>query len=63
MAIDLSNLECMQAKPFDIRRERREFRRYCKMYGILEKKKILHCFRTRRRHFQWVTEGFDGNPL
>ncbi|QYW01774.1 hypothetical protein PP761_gp03 [Stenotrophomonas phage Paxi] len=53
------SFKCMQTKPFDIRRERRQFRRYCKQHGVIQAKQELRYFRTERKHFKYMTDGME----
>ncbi|QYW02204.1 hypothetical protein PP740_gp005 [Stenotrophomonas phage Philippe] len=52
------DVECKQQKPFDLRRERRGYRKYCKLYHISHKE--IRSFRTFRKYCAYITDGVEG---
>ncbi len=56
-----ATVDAEPVKPFDIRRERREFRKYAKKVRLFGGAKgYMRHLRTNRKHYQWVTEGYEG---
>lgn len=59
MAWDLSNLECTQSKPFDLRRERRGFYRYWKRHPTSKRDKRAHCLHSVRQFTKVLMDQYD----